>query len=146
MSRAKDTKSVVDAYYQAGVRGELPAFAPYLASDFSVTAPNYLPWGGNHVGAAWFDENVLHHLPETLDFSRFRYDSVIAEGSHAVALITIGVTGTPDTVKISEHWEVNDGLAQSIWVAYFEPQPLLAKLLISHGLPTFGTGHDTALG
>ena len=48
------------------------------------------------------------------------------------------MTGTPDSVKISEHWEVKGGLAQSIWVAYFQPQPLLAKLQIAHGLPTFG--------
>jgi hypothetical protein len=34
----------VDAYYQAGVRGRLTDFAPYLDPDFSTTAPNYLPW------------------------------------------------------------------------------------------------------
>lgn len=139
-----DTKTVVDAYYQAGVRGDLPAFARYLAADFSVTAPNYLPWGGTHLGSAFFVDNVLQHLQETLDFGRFRYDSFTAEGTHAVALITIGVTGTPDTVQISEHWEVSGGLAQSIWVAYFQPQPLLAKLHIDHGLPTFGAETDTA--
>jgi hypothetical protein len=57
----------------------------------------------------------------------------------------IAVTGTPDSVKISEHWEVKGGLAQSIWVAYFEPQPLLDRLQIAHGLPTFGVGRDAAL-
>jgi SnoaL-like domain len=146
MSTTEDTKTVVDAYYQAGVQGNLPGFARYLATDFLVTAPNYLPWGGTHAGSAFFAEHVLQHLPETLDFARLSYDSFIAEGSHAVALITIGVTGTPDTVKISEHWEVKGGLAQSIWVAYFEPQPLLAKLQIAHGLPTFGAGRDAAPG
>ena len=70
MSAAEDTKTVVDAYYQAGVQGNLPSFAPYLAPDFRVTAPNYLPWGGTHVGSAFFAEHVLHHLPETLDFAR----------------------------------------------------------------------------
>jgi ketosteroid isomerase-like protein len=132
MATTDGTKAVVDAYYQAGVRGELPSFAPYLAADFSVTAPNYLPWGGTHVGAAYYDTNVLHHLPETLDFGRFSYDSFISEGNHAVALITIGVTSTTDTVQISEHWKVNDGLAQSVWVAYFEPQAVLAQLQINH--------------
>lgn len=82
MSIAEDTKSVVGAYYPAGLRGELPAFSPHLAAEFSVTAPaNYLPWGGTHLGKACFDD-VLHHLPETLDFSRFRYDSFTAEGTH----------------------------------------------------------------
>jgi hypothetical protein len=103
-----------------------------------VTAPGYLPWGGAHRGSAFFID-VLHHLPETLDFTRFRYDSFTAEGSHAVALITIGVAGTPGSVQISEHWEVSDGLAQSIRVVYFEPQPLLAKLGRPYSLPTPGT-------
>ncbi|MBY8863840.1 nuclear transport factor 2 family protein [Nocardia sp. CA2R105] len=133
MSTTEDTKAIVDAYYRAGARGDLPAFSPYLDPEFSVTAPDYLPWGGTHVGKAFFDD-VLHHLPETLDFGRFSYDSFTAEGTHAVALITIGVADTPHTVQISEHWEVEDGLAQSIWVAYFEPQPLLDKLGIVHGL------------
>jgi ketosteroid isomerase-like protein len=133
MSITEDTKSVVDAYYQAGARGELPAFSPSVAENFSVTAPDYLPWGGTHRGKAFFDD-VLHHLPETLDFGRFRYDSFTAEGTHAVALITIGVADTERTVQISEHWEVTDGVAQSIWVAYFQPQALLDKLGIPHSL------------
>jgi ketosteroid isomerase-like protein len=127
---AAGTREVVDAYYQAGVRGDLPAFAPYLVDEFSVSAPNYLPWGGRRVGS-FFREEVLHHLPETLDFGRFRYLSLSADGQHGVAAIEIGVTGTPDSVVISEHWEVVDGLATSIWVAYFEPQPLLKKLGIT---------------
>jgi hypothetical protein len=57
-----------------------------------------------------------------------------AGGDHVVALINIGVTGTDAIIKISEHWTVRDGKATSIWVAYFEPQALLDKLGIVHGL------------
>jgi ketosteroid isomerase-like protein len=131
MTTTEETRSIVDAYYRAGVAGRLPSFASYLDEQFSVTAPNYLPWGGTHEGADYFREQVLEHLAETLDFSRFRYESFTAEGSHAVALINIGITGTDDSVKISEHWEVNNGKAMSIWVAYFEPQPLLKLLGIT---------------
>jgi ketosteroid isomerase-like protein len=128
-------KAVVDAYYQAGVRGDLPSFATFLHPDFKVTAPNYLPWGGTHNGAAFFRDQVLQHLPETLDFSRFSYDSLTAEGNHVVALINIGVVGTNAVIKISEHWNVESGKAVSIWVAYFEPQALLETLGIKNALP-----------
>jgi hypothetical protein len=37
-------------------------------------------------------------------------------------------------IKISEHGTVSGGKAASIWVAYFEPQALLEKLGIAHGL------------
>jgi hypothetical protein len=48
--------------------------------------------------------------------------------------VNFGITGSDATIKISEHWTVRDGQATSIWVAYFEPQALLDKLGIAHGL------------
>jgi hypothetical protein len=45
-SNSEQSKTVVDAYYQAGVEGRLREFARYLHPDFTTTAPNYLPWGG----------------------------------------------------------------------------------------------------
>jgi hypothetical protein len=49
-------------------------------------------------------------------------------------VINVGVTGTDAIIKISEHWTVRGSKATSIWVAYFEPQALLDKLGLSHGL------------
>jgi ketosteroid isomerase-like protein len=123
--------AVVDAYYQAGREGRLTDFGPYLHEDFTVSAPNYFPWGGRHEGADFFREQVLPTLPSLLDFSRCEYDRFFGDGEQVVALITIGVAGTDDLIKISEHWTVRDGKATSIWVAYFEPQPLLDKLDIA---------------
>jgi ketosteroid isomerase-like protein len=128
------SRQVVDAYYQAGVRGHLTDFAPYLAPEFSTTAPNYLPWGGVHAGAAFFRDEVLPNLPDVLDFGRFSYDVLFADGENVVALVNFGLTGSDAMIKISEHWTVKDGKATSIWVAYFEPQALLDKLGIAHGL------------
>ena len=45
---SEQSKTVVDAYYQAGVEGRLMDFAQYLLPDFTTTAPNYLPWGVVH--------------------------------------------------------------------------------------------------
>jgi ketosteroid isomerase-like protein len=127
-------KAIVDMYYQAGVNKRLIEFAPYLHSDFTTTAPNYLPWGGRHLGSAFFRDQVLPNLPEFLDFGRFSYDRLFAQGDEVVALANFGITGSDSTIKISEHWTVRDGKATSIWVAYFEPQALLDKLGIPHGL------------
>jgi ketosteroid isomerase-like protein len=133
-SNSVQSKLVVDAYYQAGMRHRLTDFAAYLHPDFTTTAPNYLPWGGVHTGAAFFRNEVLPNLPDVLDFGRFSYDSLFAEDSQIVARVNFGVTGTDAMIKISEHWTVQDGKATSIWVAYFEPQALLEKLGIAHGL------------
>jgi ketosteroid isomerase-like protein len=115
---------VVHAFYQAGMDGQLTSFARYLDPDFTWTAPNYLPWGGTHAGAALFRDQVLSSLPEVFDFARFSYMSVIAEEGRVDAVI-----------KIVDCWTVRGGRVTSIWVAYFEPQALLDKLGIAHGLP-----------
>ncbi len=128
MNQPARAKVTVDAYYQAGVRGDLETAYKYLHPDFIVTAPNYVPWGGTHHGVSAFRAQVLPHLLKSLDYGRFSCDSLTGENSHVVALIRIGVTGTDSVIRISEHWEVEDGLARSILVAYFEPQALLDKL------------------
>ena len=139
-TQSDESKAVVDAYYQAGVRRRLTDFARYLEPDFSTTAPNYLPWGGVHPGAAFFRDEVLPKLPDILDFERFSYDRFFAVDDHVVALVNFGVTGSDAMIKISEHWTVSKGKATSIWVAYFEPQALLEKLGIEHRLRS-GTSH-----
>ena len=78
-SEIERNKAVAHTFYQAGVEGRLTSFAQYLDPDFIVTAPNYLPWGGPHKGAAFFSGDVLPNLPQVFDFSRFSYASVTAE-------------------------------------------------------------------
>ena len=133
-TNSKQSKAVVDAYYQAGVRRRLTDFAQYLHPDFLTTAPNYLSWGGVHPVAAFFRDEVLPNLPDVLDFGRFGYEALFAEHDRVVALVNFGVTGSDAMIKISEHWTVREDKATSIWVAYFEPQALLEKLGIAHGL------------
>jgi ketosteroid isomerase-like protein len=108
-SNSQQSKTVVDAYYQAGVEGRLREFAPYLHPDFTTTAPNYLPWGGFHQGAAFFRDEVLPNLPDILDFGRFSYDVFLAENDRVVALVNFGLTGSDAMIKISEHWTVKNG-------------------------------------
>jgi ketosteroid isomerase-like protein len=127
-------KKVAHAFYQAGVDGRLTSFAQYLDADFTVTAPNYLPWGGPHRGAAFFSGAILPNLPQLFDFSRFSYLSVTAEDDRVAAIINMGVTGTDHVIKILDLWTVRNGKAVELWVAYFEPQALLDKLGLAHGL------------
>jgi hypothetical protein len=97
--------------------------------------------GGVHSGAAFFRDEVPS-LPDVLDFGRFSYDVFFAENERVffaenervVALVNFGLTGSDAVIKISEHWTVRNGKATSLWVAYFEPQALLDKLGIAHGL------------
>jgi ketosteroid isomerase-like protein len=127
-------KAVANAFYQAGVEGRLASFAQYLDPDFLVTAPNYLPWGGPHKGAAFFSGDILPNLPQVFDFSRFSYVNVTAEDDRVAAIINMGVTGADAVIKILDLWTIRNGKAVELWVAYFEPQALLDKLGLAHKL------------
>src|ERR1700722_19139415 len=129
-SENERNKALLDEYYKAGIRGPLTSFAAYVHPDFAVTAPNYLPWGGRHVGAAFFHDHLLPGATDVFDLARFSYDNVIAEDGHVVAVFNIGVTGTDAIVKIVNHRTLRDGKAVSLWAAYFEPQAVLEKLAI----------------
>ena len=78
-SEIERDKAVVHAFYQAGIDGQLTSFARHMDPNFTWTAPNYLPWGGTHTGAALFRDQVLANLPDVFDFARFSYVSVISE-------------------------------------------------------------------
>ena len=66
----------MDEYFKAGVQGHLTSFAAHLHPDFTVTT-NYLPWGGRHVGAAFFRDHQLPGVTDVFDFARFSYDNVV---------------------------------------------------------------------
>ena len=133
-SEIERNKTVAHAFYQAGVDGRLTSFAQYLDPNFTVTAPNYLLWGGPHKSAAFFSGDILPKLPQLFDFSRFSYLSVTAEDDRVAAIINMGVTGTDHVIKILDLWTIRNGKAVELWVAYFEPQALLDKLGLAHGL------------
>src|ERR1700732_2493389 len=65
-SENERNKALVDEYFKAGVQGHLTSFAAYLHPDFTVTAPNYLPWGGRHVGARSSVTTYCQVLPTCL--------------------------------------------------------------------------------
>ena len=118
-----DAKVIVKSFYEGGARGEITSFADRLAEDFELFVPPSLPWGGHFNKAQYL--SILPRVAATLDFARMRYISLTAEGQHVVALIDIGVQGTDKSVIISEHWDIEDGKAIRLLVAYFDPKVLL---------------------
>src|SRR5258706_4281865 len=107
-SENERNKAVVDEYFKAGVQGHLTSFAAHLHPDFTVAAPNYLPWGGRHVGASFFRDHVLPNVTDVFDFARFSYDNVVAEDDHVVAGFHIGGSWDHAVINIADHWALPD--------------------------------------
>jgi ketosteroid isomerase-like protein len=128
-------KAVVESYYTDSQAGDLtPFLRDHLAADFTAVAPNYVPLGGKVHTAQSFTDEVVPHLGRMLDYSRFTYENLIADGDQVCALVRIGIAKTPHTVLISEHWTVRAGRARSLLVIFFEPQDLLDSVGVAHGL------------
>ena len=132
-------KDVVRDYYTASKDGDPTRFIPHLHPDFFAIAPSYVPLGGKRHTVRSFQDEVIPLLARMLDFSRFEYESLIAECDQVCALVRIGIANTADTVLISEHWTVRDGKALSLLVIFFEPQKLLDSIHVAHALTTFGS-------
>lgn len=116
-------KAVAEAFYQCAKRGDMAEFFALAAEDFTITAPAYLPWGGVHRGK----DAILKILPVAgahVDFQRFTIESLTAEENRVVVSLQVGVSGSPATLRLSDHWEMQNGLASSMWFAIFEPEAL----------------------
>lgn len=124
-STTEQAREVVKRFYRGGARGDITSFRNDLADDFELLVPPQLPWGGTFDKAAYVA--LLPRVAAVLDFGRLTYLSLTAEGGHVVALIDIGVQGTDGSIVISEHWDVVDGKAVRLRVAYFDPTPLLVQ-------------------
>jgi ketosteroid isomerase-like protein len=123
--QTEQARAIVKRFYDGGARGEITSFRDSLAEDFELFVPPQLPWGGT------FDKDqyvaLLPRVAAVLDFKRMTYMSLTAEGTHVVALIKIGVQGTDGSIIISEHWDIRDGKAIRLLVAYFDPTLLLTQ-------------------
>jgi ketosteroid isomerase-like protein len=124
--QTEQARAIVKRFYDGGARGEITSFRDSLAEDFELFVPPQLPWGGT------FDKDqyvaLLPRVAAVLDFKRMTYMSLTAEGTHVVALIKIGVQGTDGSIIISEHWDIRDGKAIRLLVAYFDPTLLLTQI------------------
>ncbi len=124
--REAEALHIVKTFYQGAAAGRILAFEPYLAEDFVLFVPDYLPWGGRYDKAGYL--SILAEVASTLDFARLSYESLTVQGEHVVALIRIGVQGTGESILISEHWDIVNGQARQLLVAYFDPKVLLDKI------------------
>ncbi|MEI9976373.1 MAG: nuclear transport factor 2 family protein [Ignavibacteriota bacterium] len=122
-----NNKNIVRAIYTAGSRHDIAGFSAMLDADFVLDAPGYLPWGGRSSRTAYL-QSVIPQVVQVLDFTRLRYVSLTAEEDRVVAVIDLGVAGTSDFVLISEHWTVRNEKATALWIAYQEPEKLMARL------------------
>lgn len=124
-NKEADALRIVKTFYQGAAEGRITDFEQYLAEDFILFVPDYLPWGGQYDKTGYV--SILPQVASTLDFTKLSFESLTVQGEHVVALIRIGVRGTPESILISEHWDVLDGKARRLLVAYFDPKVLLDK-------------------
>jgi ketosteroid isomerase-like protein len=69
---SSDSKTVVQALYDAIAAGDVERFFGAMHSQFEAELPGYLPWGGIHNGPDAFKANVLPGMASKIDLASIK--------------------------------------------------------------------------
>ena len=134
-SENERNKAVVDAFYQLGIQGRLIDFAQYLDSNFTWTRTQLSPVGRHAHRCGALSRPSPFQSSRRVRFRAVQLRQCYRRGRPCRRGHQPGCEGTDAVIKIVDCWTVGDRKVTSMWVAYFEPQALLEKLGIAHGLP-----------
>src|ERR1700712_5976648 len=98
-------KALVLSFYQGGTDSEAKTYGEIFLPEFTVSAPDYLPWGGVSDLNGYLT-HVLPQVTKVLDFSRCEIVSFVGENDKVVIVVNLGLVDTDQVTKISEHWEI----------------------------------------
>lgn len=121
--RSDSAPETIRKMYEAAVSGDQDEFFSYIAEDFVLEEPPYLPYGRTYCGAQGFAE-LFVAATAVIDLSTLQVEYVFGDDERACASITCAVTGTDIRPSILEEWIVNDGRVRWGRVFWFDPRIL----------------------
>ena len=119
-------RQIVVDFYAAGVRGDLEAFMSYLADDFVLYEPPFLPYGGTYRGKQAMLEG-FGKIGEYLDVSGLEVDHLVADGEHVIGILRAPDRATGELVLIAEESTLRDGRIVEMRVFFHEGRSLVTR-------------------
>ena len=110
----ESTRAVVDAWYEAALRGDLAAITALLDPDVVIHEADSLPYGGEHVGR---DAVVI--------------EQIMCNAGAAAATLQVpfrAPDGTNAVVLVCETFEIRAGLITRVRPYYFDTAALPATM------------------
>lgn len=119
-------RRTVRDFYAAGVRGDLDAFVSYLADDFVLYEPPFLPYGGAYHGRQAMLEG-FGKIGEYLDVSGLEVDHLVADGEHVIGILRAPDRATGELVLIAEESTLRDDQIVEMRVFWHEGRSLVRR-------------------
>jgi ketosteroid isomerase-like protein len=108
---------------EGACNGQLDGFLGLLHPEVEVHEPSYLPYGGHYEGV----DAVLPVMAEAakvVDFPTLKLHSITADEDRVALVETVKLLGTGEEVRVSEHWQLVDGLIRQIDVFWSSLPPV----------------------
>jgi ketosteroid isomerase-like protein len=123
---SQDNVRIIQAVYEAGARGDLPAVLAHVAPDFVGYESEALPYAGVYRGPDGFAQ-LLGRIFD-LFHVELRADAFVDEGNRVVALVKGQFVpregGAPIPVEIAECWTLRDHKIVQVRPYYWNPTPI----------------------
>jgi ketosteroid isomerase-like protein len=124
-SLTEQNRAVVQALYDAGARGDVPALMSCLAQDIVVHEPAFLPYGGRYVGQEAF-LTMFSQINEHLDLSAITLDYLVADNERVIGVLRIPDRATGQDTVLAEQSTLRDGKIVDMRIFYFDPQSMIS--------------------
>lgn len=118
------TRKVIATLYAAAISGDVVAALSCMHPEVEVVEADHLPFGGSYHGHDGITQ-VFGALAQHLDLSRLAIRTLIADGHHGLAVVTVPVRRKGTSATVAEHWQLQDGLIRRGQVFVFDPSALL---------------------
>lgn len=123
---SQDNVRIVQAVYDAGARGDLPALLAHVDPDFVGYESDALPYAGVYRGLEGFGQ-LLERIFRLFRVD-IRADEFVDAGDYVVALVKGQFIpqdgGAPIPVDIAERWTVRNHKVVEVRPYYWNPKPI----------------------
>lgn len=117
-------RSIIEAFYAAGLRGDIEAMTGYLADDVVTYEPPYLPFGGQYRGKDGLAV-IYEAVAKVADVAQFTVHDIVVDGDCAVAFAGYLVRDTGEFTHFAEELRLVDGKIAEIRIYYYDVQSML---------------------
>ena len=110
--------------YRAAGEGNIEKFLSYVSPDIIAVEPGFLFYGGTYRGIDGLI-SLFGKLTEKFVLESLNIDRILADGDLIVALCTISLRGTGETVVFAERALFENGKAVSLHIYMHDTASLL---------------------
>lgn len=130
-SLTERNRAVVQALYDAGARGDVPALMDHLAEDIVVHEPPFLPYGGRYAGREAF-LGMFGEIGNYLDLSAIALEYLVADGQRVIGVLRIPDRATGEPTLLAEQSTLRDGKVVEMRIFYFDPGSMITAARTGH--------------